>query len=149
MLLPTLLVLTAAPDFEAEIALALADVAPVHPVPANLVRAIIACESNFDPSATSRAGAVGLMQVMPFNASKVGLHETNLQIPRLNVLVGVRLLAVLLKHYDGDIVSALVAYNAGPQPKGAPIPANGETPAYVRCVLERMRSLERRAPAGQ
>jgi hypothetical protein len=47
----------------------------------------------------------------------------------------VRLLAVLLRHYEGDVISALVAYNARPRRLFAPIPRNGETPAYVWKVL--------------
>ena len=55
-------------------------------------------------------------------------------MPRLNILAGVRLLAALLLHYQGDIVSSLVAYNSGPKsPKT--VPSNGETPAYVVSIL--------------
>ena len=145
-----LLVLLAAPDFEAEIQAALVDVRAVHPVPANLVRAVIACESQGNPKAVSSAGAMGLMQVMPFNARKLGLARVKeLFDPRLNILAGVRLLAVLLKHYGGDLVATLVAYNAGPRPKGAAVPKNGETPEYVECVVQRFASLERSATARQ
>lgn len=142
-----LLVLFAAPDFEAEIAAALEEVRTVYPVPANLVRAVIGCESDFDPKAKSSAGAIGLMQVMPFNARRLGVKERDLWNPRLNVLAGVRLLAVLLTHYGGELVPTLVAYNAGPRPKGAAVPQNGETPDYLRCVLGRFEVLERRAAA--
>jgi soluble lytic murein transglycosylase-like protein len=124
-----------APAFAAEIEAAVADVRDVWPVPAELVRAVIRQESAFDPRAKSRAGAVGLMQVMPANAELLGVTEGELWQPAKNVLAGTRLLAVLLKHYDGDLISALVAYNAHPMRLGAPVPRNGETPGYVASVL--------------
>ena len=114
-----------------------------YPVPATLVRAVIKQESAFRPKALSKCGARGLMQVMPFNATKLGLaDEDELWVPRLNVLAGVRLLAVLLKHYEGDVIAALVAYNSGPKAKLAPVPANGETPGYVVNILRYWRAFE-------
>lgn len=122
--------------FDAEIDAAIAATQDVYAVPAPLVRAVIKQESAFRPKALSKCGARGLMQVMPFNAMKLGLaHEDELWVPRLNVLAGVRLLAVLLKHYEGDVIAALVAYNSGPKAKLAPVPANGETPGYVVNIL--------------
>lgn len=132
----------------------MADVRHVFEVPPNLVRAIIRVESNFNPKAKSKAGAIGLMQVMPFNAPKVGPTKGELWDPAKNILAGVRLLAVLLKHYDGDVISALVGYNARPRKLGAPIPRNGETPRYVQRVLRfykeyRGSSRAAAAPAAQ
>jgi soluble lytic murein transglycosylase-like protein len=75
------------------------------------------------------------MQVMPFNARALGIEVEDLQDPTKNVLAGVRMLAVLLAHYRGDVISALVAYNARPRKLGAPLPRNGETPGYVKAVL--------------
>lgn len=127
--------LAAPPAFLEEIDAAVADVRNVYPVPSALVRAVIQQESAGNPKALSPVGAVGLMQVMPFNATKLGLKsEKDLWVPRLNILAGVRLLAALLQHYRGDIVSALVAYNSGPK---APtrVPSNGETPGYVVNIL--------------
>lgn len=121
--------------YDAEISAAVADVAEVWVVPPALVKAVIRRESAFNPKARSKAGAIGLMQVMPFNAARLGFTEKQLWDPAKNILAGVRLLAVLLKHYDGDLISALVAYNAGPRRLAAPIPRNGETPAYVKAVL--------------
>lgn len=121
--------------YDAAIAHAVREVEGVWNIPPSLVRAIIRRESAFDPRARSPAGAIGLMQVMPFNAARVGLTEAELWDPAKNILAGVRLLAVLLKHYRGDLVSALVAYNARPRSLRAPIPQNGETPAYVEAVL--------------
>jgi soluble lytic murein transglycosylase-like protein len=128
-------VLSAPPAFLEEIDAAIADTRGVYPVPRALVRAVMLQESNNNPRALSPVGAIGLMQIMPFNAKPLGLaSEKELWVPRLNVLAGVRLLAALLKHYQGDIVATLVAYNSGPK---APhrVPDNGETPEYVVRIL--------------
>src|ERR1700682_5193389 len=122
--------------YDSEKAAPIVDVRPLHEVPAALVKAIIRCESDFDPRALSKAGAIGLMQVMPFNARRVGIAPEELWVPSRNILAGVRLIAVLLKYYDGDLISVLVAYNARPRRLFAPIPRNGETPRYVLDVLK-------------
>jgi hypothetical protein len=121
--------------YDVAIAKALADTATVYPVPSALVKGIIKRESGFNPKALSKTGAVGLMQVMPFNAKRVGLTEQELWEPNKNILAGVRLMAVLLKYYQGDVISALTAYNARPRELFAPVPRNGETPEYVAAVL--------------
>lgn len=126
-----------------EIRAAIDDTKSVHAVPEALVRAVILTESAFNPKAQSACGAVGLMQVMPFNATKLGLeNEKQLWEPRLNILAGVRLLAALLHHYEGDVISALVAYNSGPKRKLAPVPSNGETPAYVIRILKHWKKFD-------
>jgi soluble lytic murein transglycosylase-like protein len=132
--------------FEAEIDAALAETATIYPVPKALVVAVISVESGFRPRAVSRAGAKGLMQLMPYTACRVGIGERELFDPRRNILGGVRLLAVLLRHYEGDVVSALVAYNARPRRLFAPIPRNGETPTYVWKVLTAARSWSASTP---
>jgi hypothetical protein len=137
--------------FQAEIDAALAETSAIYPVPKALVVAVISVESSFRPRAVSRAGAKGLMQLMPYTARRVGIGERELFDPRRNVLGGVRLLAVLLRHYEGDVISALVAYNARPRRLFAPMPRNGETPAYVWKVLAVFRQLaviERTATAA-
>jgi soluble lytic murein transglycosylase-like protein len=126
--------------FEAEIDAALAETAPIYPVPKALVVAVISVESGFRTRAVSRAGAKGLMQLMPYTARRVGIAELQLFNPSLNILGGIRLLAVLLRHYDGDVISTLVAYNARPRALYAPVPRNGETPGYVFRVLSRARA---------
>jgi soluble lytic murein transglycosylase-like protein len=128
--------------FEAEIDAALAETAAIHPVPKALVLAVISVESSFRPRAVSRAGAKGLMQLMPYTARRVGIAERDLFDPAKNVLGGVRLLAVLLRHYDGDVISVLVAYNARPRKLFAQIPRNGERPMYVWRVLARARFID-------
>lgn len=114
---------------------AVRDVADLYPVSPALVKAVIRRESAFNPRAKSRVGAIGLMQLMPFNARKVGLRESDLWDPERNILGGTRLLAALLRYYNGDMVAALAAYNAKPRNPFAPLPKNGETPEYVTMVL--------------
>ena len=124
---------------EAEVDAALAETAGIYPVPKALVIAVISVESGFRPRAVSPAGARGLMQLMPYTARRVGIEERHLFDPAQNILAGVRVLAVLLRHYEGDVIAALVAYNARPRRLSSPIPRNGETPAYVWKVLARAR----------
>jgi soluble lytic murein transglycosylase-like protein len=120
----------------------------VWAVPHALIKAVIQQESAFDPTALSPAGAVGLMQVLPRNAILLGVAPEELWVPKTNILAGTRLLAILLRHYQGDLVSALVGYNSRPRRLFAPLPENGETAPYVRAVLRRLRSFEKCAGAG-
>lgn len=90
-------------------------------LPPSLVLALIKQESGFDPRAVSRAGARGLMQLMPVTgteqARREGMedfHPDSLFIPAVNVRLGVTYLRDLLRRYDGDVVLALACYNAGP-----------------------------------
>ena len=151
MLPLTLLLLAVASStggFDAEIAAAVKDVTHVYAVPVAFVKAVIQQESGFNPRAYSRAGAIGLMQVMSYNAPRVGVRAEELWVPARNILAGTRLLAVLLRHYRGDLISTLVAYNAGPRPLFAPVPNNGETPAYVAAVLRYWRAFSTRRMRG-
>jgi len=89
-----------------------------------LTAAIIQVESHFDPFATSGAGAMGLMQLMPptarwllekdGDAANDRLRPAVLFNPVLNVSLGTAYLAQLLQRFDGDLTTALIAYNAGP-----------------------------------
>ena len=139
-------VLAASPaiPYEAEIDAALAEAAAIYPVPKSLVIAVISVESGFRPRAVSPAGAKGLMQLMPHTAQRVGVDESGLFHPAKNILGGVRLLAVLLRYYEWDVVSTLVAYNSRPRNLLAPVPRNGETPVYLWRVLTRARANSKR-----
>jgi len=111
------------------------EVAQRHSVDVALVKAVIHTESYFNHKAKSRAGAQGLMQLMPKTARKYGVH--NSYDPTANVEAGVKHLRYLLKKYPRNIKHALAAYNAG---EGAVYYYNGippykETRNYVRKVL--------------
>jgi soluble lytic murein transglycosylase-like protein len=105
-----------------------------HNVDPALVRAVIETESNWNSSAISRKGALGLMQLMPTTAQRFGVSE--FYSPQQNVEAGVKYLKTLLQRYDGNLDLALAAYNAG---EGAVdrahgIPAFRETRNYVQKV---------------
>src|SRR5271157_5935192 len=82
-----------------------------HSVDPALVRAVIQTESHWNPSAISRKGAVGLMQLIPGTAQRYGV--TDVFNPKQNVDAGVRHLRTLLDRYSGNLDMALAAYNAG------------------------------------
>lgn len=102
-----------------------------------LVRAMIEVESAWNPRARSRAGALGLMQLMPGTARQFGVR--NSFDPKQNVTGGVRYLRFLLDRFDGDLTLSLAAYNAGETAvkKHNGVPPYRETRGY----LERLRRL--------
>lgn len=108
-------------------------------VSAALVRAVIQAESGYNPQAVSRAGAGGLMQLMPGTAKSLKVADRF--DPGQNVDGGVRYLRFLLDTFKGDVSLALAAYNAGLSKvaKYGGIPPYEETRTYVNRVLANMR----------
>jgi soluble lytic murein transglycosylase-like protein len=105
-------------------------------VDAALLRAMIAVESAFDPSAVSSKGAQGLMQLRPTTARRYGVSKP--LDPRENLRGGASYIRDLLKRYGNDMELALAAYNAGEDAvdrHGRAIPPFPETRAYVPAVL--------------
>ncbi len=115
----------------------IADAARRYRLPESLLHAVIRAESAYDPAAVSHAGAVGLMQLMPATAQRMGVG--NRRDPVANVLGGSRYLAELLAMFDNNLVLALAAYNAGENAvirHGYKIPPYRETRGYVKKVLQ-------------
>lgn len=113
---------------------AIEEAAARHNVDPNLVRAVVKVESNFNPNAVSRKGAMGLMQLMPSTARQ--LNVKNPFDPEQNVDAGVRHLKQLLESYGGDIKLTLAAYNAGAGvvARSSGVPRFAETQNYVRRI---------------
>lgn len=114
----------------------------IHPA---LLRAVIKTESNFDPVAVSRSGAIGLMQLMPETAAKLGVQ--NPYDPEDNMQGGARHLRHLLDRYRGNLRLTLAAYNAGEHrvDRYRRLPPFAETHRYVTTVLRYYRHFLREA----
>ena len=122
--------------FPQEIDAAIDQAASRHNVDPNLVRAVIKVESNFNPNAVSRKGAMGLMQLMPQTARQ--LKVANPFDPQQNVDAGVRHLKQLMENYGGDVKLTLAAYNAGQGAvaRSAGVPHFAETRNYVKRITQ-------------
>ena len=105
-----------------------------HALPNGLLEALVEVESAYEPYVVSRAGAIGLAQLMPATAKALGV--LNPFDARANVEGGARFLRAMLDRF-GSVSLALAAYNAGPAAvlRSRGIPANSETPAYIRKVM--------------
>ena len=124
---------------------AIAEAAALYEVDPNLIRAIIRAESAFNPFAVSRAGAQGLMQLMPAVAEELDVLDPF--DPRQNIFGGARYLRQLLDRNDGNVSLAVASYNAGP---GAVdryngIPPYRETRNYVKKVTSFLKNSKRNA----
>lgn len=103
-------------------------------VPKDLIKAIAKAESDFRPDATSKAGAQGIMQLMPATARELGVTDS--YDPYQNIMGGTKYISQMLAKYNGDISLALAAYNAGSNnvAKYGGIPPFKETQNYVAKV---------------
>ena len=120
-----------------------------HNVDADLLASLVKAESNGNARAVSRAGAQGLMQLMPGTASTLGVQDSF--IPEQNIGGGTTYLDQLLKRYNDNIALALAAYNAGPLAvdRYHGIPPYRETRAYVARVIREFNRRKLLALANQ
>ena len=107
-----------------------------HGLSPQLVSAVMRVESCYDKRAVSRAGARGLMQLMPGTARQLGVRDSF--DPEQNVDGGVRYLARMMARFNNRLEHALAAYNAGPEAVEAyrDIPPFPETKSYVTRILK-------------
>jgi soluble lytic murein transglycosylase-like protein len=116
---------------------ALQDIAKANDISPHLLEALVWQESRWNPTAMSRAGAIGLAQLMPGTARDLGVDPRD---PIQNLAGGARYLRQQLNRFDGNVEKALAAYNAGPGRVMAArgIPSIPETQAYVRAIVARL-----------
>ena len=111
------------------------EAATTYNVDVKLLKAIAKAESNFNPSDTSRSGAMGIMQLMPATAKELGV--TDAYDARQCIMGGAKYISDKIAMYDGDITLALAAYNAGSGnvKKYGGVPPFTETQNYIKKVL--------------
>jgi hypothetical protein len=110
------------------------DAGAAHGVSADLIKAVIQAESEFDRLAVSSKGAQGLMQLMPFTARRFGVGDAF--DPRQNIFGGTQYLRFLLDMFNGNVALALAGYNAGENAvtRYGGIPPYKETQNYVEKI---------------
>ena len=110
------------------------EAAALHQVSPDLVKSVIAVESEFDQWAVSSKGARGLMQLMPDTARRLGVADSF--DARQNIFAGTQYLRMMLDQFGGDVALALAAYNAGPNAvtRYGGVPPYRETRGYVQKV---------------
>ncbi len=106
-------------------------------VSVDLLKAMTKQESNFNPNATSRSGAQGLMQLMPATAKSLGV--TDPYDAGQNIMGGAKCISQKLKEFNGDERMALAAYNAG---SGA-VKRYGGIPSYCKTYVNKVQSYKK------
>lgn len=112
------------------------EAAALYELDPNLIHAVMQAESAFHPYAVSRAGAEGLMQLMPELSDEMGVG--NAFDPRENIMGGVRYLKRLMDYYHDDLDLVLASYNAGPGnvERYGGVPPFRETRNYVKTIKD-------------
>jgi len=107
-----------------------------HGIAFPLLKAQIKVESDFNPRAVSKKGALGLMQIMPKNIKALRVNDPF--DPRENIMAGARYFKQLLERFNGELHLALAAYNAGPNTvdRYKRVPPFRETVDYVEKVMK-------------
>lgn len=116
----------------------------IYGVDSRLVKAIIKAESDFNPRAVSKKGAMGLMQIMPENFQLLDIQ--NPFDPKENIMGGTRYFKYLYDRFEGKLTLSLAAYNAGPTTVdnyNKSIPPYRETEQYVQRVLQYYRNFKK------
>ena len=123
----------------------IAEAARLYDLDADLIHAVMEAESAFHPYAVSRAGAEGLMQLMPELSDEMGVG--NAFDPRENIMGGVRYLKRLLDYHNGNLDLALASYNAGPGnvERYGGVPPFRETRNYVKTIKQILAARKRQS----
>lgn len=114
----------------------ISEASKVHGVSVPLLKAMMKVESDFNPMAVSRKGAMGLMQIMPQNYELLQIKDPF--NPRESIMGGAKYISQLLNRFDGNMKLALAAYNAGPETveRSGDIPSIRETKNYVNKIMK-------------
>ena len=123
----------------------IAEAGRLYDLDADLIHAVMEAESAFHPYAVSRAGAEGLMQLMPELSDEMGVG--NAFDPRENIMGGVRYLKRLLDYHNGNLDLALASYNAGPGnvERYGGVPPFRETRNYVKTIKQILTARKRQS----